>query len=88
MTNNGRRTQIQDVKFAVDDERRTFTADAVILALSNEQLRPWLAGRPEVAEALLQALAQRLRRTNEALADLVFPDVPGSVAKQLLVLSD
>ena len=33
------------------------------------------------------ALARRLRRTNEALADLVFSDVPGRVAKALLDLS-
>src|SRR5690606_25331116 len=33
------------------------------------------------------ALAQRLRRTNEAHADLVFSDVPGRVAKALLDLS-
>ena len=51
-------------------------------------LRPWLTGRPEVAEALLQALAQRLRRTNEALSDLVFSDVPGRVAKALLDLGE
>ena len=37
---------------------------------------------------LLQALAQRLRRTNEAMADLVFSDVPGRVAKTLLDLAD
>ena len=51
-------------------------------------LRPWLTGRPEVAESLLQALAQRLRRTNDAMADLVFSDVPGRVAKALLELGD
>ena len=71
---------------------RTSTAtaltDATVLGLGREALRPWLAGRPEVAESLLQALAQRLRRTNEALADLVFSDVPGRVAKQLLDLAD
>jgi CRP-like cAMP-binding protein len=37
---------------------------------------------------LLQALAQRLRRTNEVMADLVFSDVPGRVAKALLDLAD
>ena len=37
--------------------------------------------------SLLQALAQRLRRTNEAMADLVFSDVPGRVAKALLDLA-
>ncbi|CAB4957907.1 MAG: cyclic nucleotide-binding domain-containing protein [Actinobacteria bacterium] len=75
-----------------DPGQRTSTAtaltDAVILALSNEQLRPWLAGRPEVATALLQALARRLRRTNEAMADLVFSDVPGRVAKALMDLGE
>jgi CRP-like cAMP-binding protein len=46
-----------------------------------------LTGRPEVASQLLRALAQRLRRTNESLADLVFSDVPGRVAKALLDLA-
>ena len=40
-----------------------------------------------MAQTLLQALARRLRRTNETLADLVFTDVPGRVAKALLDLS-
>jgi len=75
-----------------DPGLRTSTAtaltDAVVLGLSNEQLRPWLAGRPEVAAALLQALARRLRRTNEAMADLVFSDVPGRVAKALMDLGE
>ena len=35
----------------------------------------------------MAALARRLRRTNETLADLVFTDVPGRVAKALLDLS-
>ncbi len=71
---------------------RTSTAtgltDAIVLGLGNDQLRPWLAGRPEVAAALLQALARRLRRTNEAMADLVFSDVPGRVAKALMDLGE
>jgi CRP-like cAMP-binding protein len=33
-------------------------------------------------------LAQRLRRTNEAVGDLVFSDVPGRVAKALIDLGD
>ncbi len=66
----------------------TALTDAIVLGLSNEQLMPWLAGRPEVAAALLQALARRLRRTNEALADLVFSDVPGRVAKALMDLGE
>lgn len=75
-----------------DPGQRTATAtaltDATVLGLSREAFRPWLIGRPEVAEKLLQALAQRLRRTEDAMADLVFSDVPGRVAKALLELSD
>ncbi len=75
-----------------DPGPRTATAtavtDSMVIGLGHESLRTWLTGRPEVAEALLQALARRLRRTNEALADLVFSDVPGRVAKQLLDLAD
>lgn len=74
-----------------DPGSRTSTAtavtDTVLLGLGQRDLRPWLTGRPEVAEALLRALAQRLRRTNEAMADLVFSDVPGRVAKALLDLA-
>jgi CRP-like cAMP-binding protein len=32
-------------------------------------------------------LARRLRRTNDALADLIFTDVPGRVAKNLLQMA-
>lgn len=75
-----------------DPGHRTATAtaltDAVVLGLGRDSLRPWLTGRPEVAEKLLQALAQRLRRTEDAMADLVFSDVPGRVAKALLELAD
>jgi CRP-like cAMP-binding protein len=57
------------------------------MELGNDSLTGLLSGRPEVAKALLAALAQRLRRTNEHLADLVFTDVPGRVAKALLDLA-
>ena len=66
----------------------TALTDAIVLALGNDQLMPLLEGRPAVAAALLQALARRLRRTNEAMADLVFSDVPGRVAKALMELGE
>lgn len=73
-----------------DPGPRTSTAVALTTArvagLSRPALRPWLTGRPEVAEALLASLARRLRRTNDAMADLVFTDVPGRVAKALIDL--
>ncbi|MGV1037248.1 MAG: Crp/Fnr family transcriptional regulator [Candidatus Nanopelagicales bacterium] len=75
-----------------DPGPRTATATALtdvsLMALAHVALRPWLTGRPEVAEALLGALARRLRRTNEQMADLVFSDVPGRVAKTLLELGE
>lgn len=74
-----------------DPGPRTMTATAVaeteLLGLRNESLTAVLTGRPGVAKCLLAALAQRLRRTNAHLADLVFTDVPGRVAKALLDLS-
>lgn len=65
----------------------TAVADARLLELAHDELIAWLERYPAVAKHLLEALARRLRRTNEALADLVFSDVPGRVAKALLDLS-
>ena len=66
----------------------TAVSDASLVGLGHDDLREWMSGRPDVAPHLLRALARRLRRTNEALADLVFSDVPGRVAKALLDLSE
>ncbi len=66
----------------------TAVSDASLIGLGTDDLGSWLSGRPEVSKQLLRALARRLRRTNEALADLVFSDVPGRVAKALLDLSE
>ena len=65
----------------------TAVTDTTLIGLGNADLQPWLAQHPEVANKLLAALARRLRRTNEAMADLVFSDVPGRVAKALLDLA-
>jgi CRP-like cAMP-binding protein len=50
-------------------------------------LREWITKYPEIAEQLLRVIARRLRRTNNMLADLIFTDVPGRVAKSLLQLA-
>jgi CRP/FNR family cyclic AMP-dependent transcriptional regulator len=75
-----------------DPGPRTATAtaitDSTLASLDHDDLRPLLLAQPAVAVQLLRALAQRLRRTNEAMADLVFSDVPGRVAKALLDLSE
>jgi len=65
----------------------TVVADAKVQELGHAELIVWLQTNPAVAKHLLESLARRLRRTNEALADLVFSDVPGRVAKALLDLS-
>jgi len=65
----------------------TAVSDAQLVGLGHADLQAFLTGRPDVARHLLQALARRLRRTNDSLADLVFSDVPGRVAKALLDLS-
>ena len=74
-----------------DPGPRSTTATAVtaceIRTLEHDELMGWLTGRPEVARGLLGQLAARLRRANDVVADLVFSDVPGRVAKQLLELA-
>lgn len=74
-----------------DPGPRTSTATAITkmraLWLDRDALRTWIIARPEVAEQLLALLAGRLRRTNDSVVDLIFTDVPGRVAKQLLLLA-
>lgn len=71
---------------------RTATAtaitDAQLATFSHDDLRPVIIEQPEVAAELLRVLAERLRQTNDAMADLVFTDVPGRVAKALLSLAE
>lgn len=75
-----------------DPGPRSGTATAVapteMLQLDHTALMQIIDTRPELAKHMLKALAQRLRRTNTALADLVFSDVPGRVAKAVLDLAD
>lgn len=65
----------------------TAVAETTLYSLTQQDLYRVLAQRPEVARHLLASLARRLRKTNDALADLVFADVPGRVAKNLLDLA-
>lgn len=55
--------------------------------MDRRALRAWISAYPDVAQQLLRVLARRLRRTNDALCDLIFTDVPGRVSKQLLELA-
>jgi CRP/FNR family cyclic AMP-dependent transcriptional regulator len=71
-----------------DPGPRTATATAVtdvkLARMPQSALRSWIEAHPEIAEQLLRVLARRLRRTNDSVADLIFTDVPGRVAKALL----
>jgi CRP/FNR family transcriptional regulator, cyclic AMP receptor protein len=73
-----------------DPGPRTSTATTITevraVSMDRDALRAWIADRPEIAGQLLRVLARRLRRTNNDMADLIFTDVPGRVAKQLLHL--
>ncbi|MBD1269666.1 Crp/Fnr family transcriptional regulator [Aeromicrobium tamlense] len=65
----------------------TAVTDTELRSLGHGALNPVLQSHPDVAYALLNQLAGRLRRTNEVVGDLVFSDVPGRVSKALLDLA-
>src|SRR5690606_41230786 len=66
----------------------TTVTEVRALSMDRTALRQWIATRPEISEQLLRVVARRLRRTNGMLADLIFTDVPGRVAKALLQLAE
>jgi CRP-like cAMP-binding protein len=57
------------------------------LVVTRNTFAQWLSARPKAALALLEALSLQLRRTDEALADLAFLDLPQRLAKRLLDLA-
>lgn len=74
-----------------DDAPRVADARALIdtkvVELAYEPVRELLRARPELLWVIVRLLVQRLRATDEALADAVFLDVPGRTAKRLLELA-
>ncbi|MFD2417610.1 Crp/Fnr family transcriptional regulator [Amycolatopsis pigmentata] len=71
-----------------DPGPRTSSATTVTevraVSMDRPSLRKWISTRPEIAEQLLRVIARRLRRTNNMVAELIFTDVPGRVARALL----
>ena len=65
----------------------TTITDLCAVSIGREVLRAWMVEHPEITERLLRVLARRLRRTNDNVADLIFTDAPGRVAKLLLQLA-
>lgn len=69
-------------------ETATAVTDAQLARMPHSELRPWIEAHPEIGERLLRVLAQRLWRTKPSLPDLFFTDVPGRLAKVLMLLAD
>lgn len=76
---------------AFDSEPRSADAralvDSQVIAIPYEAVRKEFEKRPELLWLIVRLLAQRLRATDEALADSVFLDVPARTAKRLLELA-
>jgi CRP/FNR family cyclic AMP-dependent transcriptional regulator len=75
-----------------DGGPRTATAVAVaagcIARIHKSDLLGWIERRPQIGLELLRLGAVRQRKNNGLLADQIFMDVPGRVAKRLLDLAD
>lgn len=66
----------------------TAIAATSLLSLSHKDMMAYIDAHPAMAKSMLKELARRLRNTNQQMADLVFSDVPGRVAKALLDLAE
>lgn len=75
----------------VDPGFRNCTATALTpvraAVVPREVLLAWMAQHPEIAQQMMLILARRLRRANDDHSDLLFTDVAGRLAKQLLRLA-
>ena len=58
------------------------------LTLEREAFVALLAAHPQAALRLLGVLGERLRRADDLIGDLLFLDLPGRLAKQLLALAE
>ncbi len=66
----------------------TAIAPSKFLYLSHKDMMNYIDEHPTMAKSMLRELATRLRNTNDQMADLVFSDVPGRVAKALIDLAE
>ena len=75
-----------------DPKPRTATATAVtdsrLVSLRYDAVIGLVTSHPQTSLEVLRRLAQRLRESNEIVSDLVFDDVPGRVAKQIMHLGE
>jgi CRP/FNR family cyclic AMP-dependent transcriptional regulator len=75
----------------LDGGPRSASAEAIerslLLVVTRAELLALLRSEEQVAEALLRTLGTIVRRTTRQVSDLVFLDLQGRVARQLLVLA-
>lgn len=69
-------------------ETATAVTDVQLARVPHAVLRPWIESHPEIGERLLRVLARRLWRTKPWVPDLFFTDVPGRLARALMLLAD
>jgi CRP/FNR family cyclic AMP-dependent transcriptional regulator len=66
--------------------RATTITEVCAVSIDRDTLRTLMFDHPAIADQLLRVLGRRLRRVNN-LAELIYTDVPGRVAKRLLHLA-
>ena len=75
----------------LDDERRSASAttleDTEMVSLSRQDFQDVLARHPDACRAILDVLVKRLRQTNQSIQDAYLLDVPGRLARRLLILA-
>ncbi|MCF6733683.1 Crp/Fnr family transcriptional regulator [Blastococcus sp. KM273129] len=69
-------------------ETATAVTDVQLARVPHSVLRPWIESHPEIGERLLRVLARRLWGTRPWVPDLFFTDVPGRLARALMLLAD
>ena len=75
----------------LDDERRSASAttleDTEMVSLSRQDFQDVLTRHPDASRAILDVLVKRLRQTNQSIQDAYLLDVPGRLARRLLILA-
>ena len=75
----------------LDDQLRSASAstldDTEIVSLSRQDFQDVLEHHPDACRAILDVLVKRFRQTNQSIQDAYLLDVPGRLARRLLLLS-
>ena len=75
----------------LDDQLRSASAstldDTEIVSLSRQDFQDVLEHHPDACRAILDVLVKRLRQTNQSIQDAYLLDVPGRLARRLLLLA-